>query len=63
MKTRKTAGTSIEIALSENCGPKDIISKIDANDEKLREELGFVGPQNLAVPIRKSRNNRKKIKI
>jgi len=53
MKTRKTAGTSIEIALSENCGPKDIISKIDANDEKLREELGFAGPQNLAVPIRK----------
>jgi len=53
MKTRKTAGTSIEIALSEHCGPKDIISKIDSDDEKLREELGFVGPQNFRVPLRK----------
>ena len=46
MKTRKTAGTSIEIALSEHCGPKDIISPIGQADEKIRSELGFRGPQN-----------------
>lgn len=45
-KTRKTAGTSIEIALSEFCGPSDIISPNDPADEKMRSELGFVGPQN-----------------
>ncbi len=46
MKTRKTAGTSIEIALSEHCGPNDIISPNDPADEELRNELGFRGPQN-----------------
>jgi hypothetical protein len=46
LKTRKTAGTSIEIALSEHCGPKDTISPNDPADEELRKELGFRGPQN-----------------
>jgi hypothetical protein len=46
LKTRKTAGTSLEIGLSEYCGPDDIITPIWAGDEPLREELGFPGPQN-----------------
>ena len=46
MKTRKTAGTSIEIALSEHCGPSDIVSPNDPADEELRSKLGFTGPQN-----------------
>ena len=33
LKTRKTAGTSIELALSQLCGPNDIITPISPNDE------------------------------
>ncbi len=47
VKTRKTAGTSIEIALSAFCGPDDIITPISADDEQLRREFGGRGPQNL----------------
>ena len=36
LKTRKTAGTSIELALSGLCGPDDIITPISPNDEPLR---------------------------
>jgi hypothetical protein len=46
IKTRKTAGTSIEIALSQFCGPEDIITKISPNDELIRKNLGYPGPQN-----------------
>ncbi|MFC2052881.1 sulfotransferase family 2 domain-containing protein [Chloroflexota bacterium] len=46
LKTRKTAGTSIEIALSKYCGENDIITKVTRKDEKIREELGYRGPQN-----------------
>lgn len=46
IKTRKTAGTSIEIALSKYCGDKDIITPISKPDEELRSHLGFRGPQN-----------------
>jgi hypothetical protein len=49
IKTRKTAGTSIEIALSEHCGPADIITPIDEVDEQIRRELGHRGPQNFEV--------------
>jgi hypothetical protein len=51
LKTTKTAGTSIEIALSEYCGPKDIITPISAEDEKTRSVLGFRGPQNYVIPF------------
>ncbi len=46
IKTNKTAGTSVEIALSKFCGPDDIITPITADDEKIRKELGYPGPQN-----------------
>jgi hypothetical protein len=36
LKTKKTAGTSIELALSKLCGPDDIITPLTANDEALR---------------------------
>jgi len=49
LKTRKTAGTSIEIALSRFCGEEDIITPIDPEDEKLRKELSYRGPQNFDV--------------
>jgi len=36
LKTKKTAGTSIELALSQLCGPDDIITPLSAEDEALR---------------------------
>ena len=46
LKNRKTAGTSIEIALSKFCGPNDVITPISPEDEATRKELGYRGPQN-----------------
>ncbi len=51
LKTTKTAGTSIEIALSEFCGPQDIITPISPEDEKTRSTLGYIGPQNCILPF------------
>jgi hypothetical protein len=51
LKTTKTAGTSIEIALSGYCGPRDIITPISLEDEKTRTVLGFKGPQNYIIPF------------
>lgn len=53
LKTKKTAGTSIEIALSKYCGDKDIITPIDWADEKIRSEYKYRGPQNYLLPISK----------
>lgn len=53
IKTKKTAGTSIEIALSKICGPKDIITPISLEDELYRKELGFPGKQNYLIPFYK----------
>ena len=50
LKTNKTAGTSMEIALSEFCGDEDIITRISPADEQTRSGLGFRGPQNYTVP-------------
>jgi hypothetical protein len=51
LRTRKTAGTSIEIALSEFCGADDIITWIEKEDEAIRTELGYRGPQNSFLPF------------
>jgi len=51
LKTSKTAGTSMEIALSKYCGPEDIITPISDSDERLRRELGFRGAQNFVIPF------------
>lgn len=50
MKTRKTAGTSVEIALSRICGPDDVITPITPDDELLRRALGGRSPQNFQTP-------------
>jgi hypothetical protein len=50
IKTEKTAGTSIEIALSKYLGPNDIITRISPEDEQIRKDLGFRGPQNYHIP-------------
>ncbi len=49
LKTRKTAGRSIEIALSQFCDSNDIITPITDEDERTRQEMGFRGPQK-AIP-------------
>lgn len=50
LKTAKTAGTSIELALSKFLGPDDIVTPVSPEDESLRKELGGVGPQNYRLP-------------
>jgi len=46
LKTKKTAGTSIEIMLSQFCGDNDIITPIAFEDEAYRNMMGFRGFQN-----------------
>lgn len=57
LKTRKTAGTSVEIALSKSCGMKDIITRFgrtatDDADEQMRAKAGGRPSQNDALPLR-----------
>jgi hypothetical protein len=51
LKTNKTAGTSIEIALSKFCGPDDIITPVWPPDEETRKSLGYRGAQNYLLPF------------
>ena len=51
VKTRKTAGTSIETALSSFCGPSDVITSLSSEDEAARTQLGLRGMQNIHVPM------------
>jgi hypothetical protein len=44
LKTQKTAGTSFELAISQLCGPDDIIRPLTEIDEALR--VGVRGAQN-----------------
>lgn len=46
LKSHKTAGTSLEIALSQFAEPGDVITPIVEIDEQTRRRLGFPGPQN-----------------
>jgi len=48
IKTEKTAGTSIEMALARHCGPLDIVTPIHARDEAARLEQG-VRARNFVV--------------
>lgn len=50
LKTLKTAGTSVEIALSRVCGPDDVITPLPEHDERLRAEAGGRPPQNYLSP-------------
>jgi hypothetical protein len=52
VKTRKTAGTSLEIALSRHAGDSDVITPITPEDEQLRQREGGVGPQNYTLSRR-----------
>jgi len=49
IKTRKTAGTTIEIALTPYCGPDDIVTPIAPQDERLRLVDGELQARNFAA--------------
>jgi hypothetical protein len=51
LKTKKTAGTSTEIALSRYCDGNDIVTKIGHRDEPKRQALGYQGPVNHLEPF------------
>ena len=46
LKTRKTAGTSVEIALSRICGPLDVVTPISPVDQALRYQDSGALPRN-----------------
>lgn len=48
VKPKKTAGTSVEIALSRNAGSEDIVTPLLEEDEKIRWDLGGQFPVNWA---------------
>lgn len=58
IKTPKTAGTSVEIALSQFCGPRDIITPITPSDEDVRRRLGFRTQQNYRASLLQRVSNR-----
>jgi len=51
LNTAKSVGSSIGIALSDNCGIEDIITPIFAENEKTRATLGYAGLQPGAALI------------
>jgi hypothetical protein len=55
IKTEKTAGTSIELALARICGPEDVITAVvHPADRELQRSLGpgCPGQQNDIIPLR-----------
>ena len=51
IKTQKTAGSSIKLALAKFCDNKDIISSM-GDDNYLKKTLGYRGAQNNYLPYR-----------
>lgn len=52
LKTHKTAGTSIEMALSQFCGEGDVLTPFTPEDEAARPALGYRSAQNYRFPFR-----------
>jgi hypothetical protein len=50
LKTKKTAGTSIEVSLSRYCGKEDILTPLAPEDEEIREQFG-IKPRNYLNPV------------
>jgi hypothetical protein len=51
VKTTKTGGTSLELALSKYCTDGDVITPLTDDEEELRRRLGGVKPQNYELPL------------
>lgn len=52
LKTQKTAGTAIEIALRAVMGRGDVITPISREDERISRALGRPGPRHFRAPLR-----------
>jgi len=52
LKTRKTAGTSLDIALARECSEWDIITERNPEDEALSSLIGSPPAQNFLIPWR-----------
>lgn len=52
IKNMKVASTSMEIWLSQLCDEEAIITSIAQEDEEMRSNLGYQGPQNYEIPLR-----------
>ncbi|TAA46844.1 sulfotransferase family 2 domain-containing protein [Corallincola spongiicola] len=52
LKTNKTAGTSIELALRQHCGGEDVITRVTPTDESKSQQLGGCGAQHYLVPLK-----------
>lgn len=63
VKTKKTAGTSLEIALSGICGPRDVLTPVSTKDEHTRKRLGYRGAQNYRTSEYTFLNHTKATKI
>jgi hypothetical protein len=55
LNTRKTANTSIEIALARCCGPEDVVTPLLAEDQEMLRREGHPGSQHVRVPWREYR--------
>lgn len=51
LKTTKTAGTSIEIALSQYCGDLDVLSPLWPDEEEMRLAVSGRTAQNFELPL------------
>jgi hypothetical protein len=52
VKTLKTAGTSLEMALSKYCAPGDILTPLIPEEEQERQRIARIGAQNFQRPLR-----------
>lgn len=53
IKTHKTGGSSLEVALSKFCAPGDILTPLQPDEEALRRETAGIGAQNYGKPFRR----------
>src|SRR5690554_6933077 len=62
VKTKKTAGTSIEISLSRYLGPDDVITPLPEEDEAIRRPFS-IGPQNYDFTVTDRRHRVRERKL
>ena len=55
IRLQKVASTSFETAFSKYCGPKDIITRLGRNYDKVRKDLGYANEQNVRKGIMRKR--------
>ncbi|MEM1381022.1 MAG: sulfotransferase family 2 domain-containing protein [Pseudomonadota bacterium] len=50
IKTRKTAGTSMELAIGPMCGADDVVTYLGGHDD-IKEAVGWSGAQHHKIPV------------